>query len=66
MRTEAPRGELGYYIVSNGTPKPYRVKVKSPCFTAMSAFREVSRGVMIADLIAILGSFDIVLGEIDR
>lgn len=66
MRTEAPRGELGYYIVSDGTPKPYRLKVKSPCFTAMSAFREVSRGVMIADLIAILGSFDIVLGEIDR
>jgi NADH-quinone oxidoreductase subunit D len=66
MRTEAPRGELGYYIVSDGSPKPYRLKVKSPCFTAMSAFHEVSRGVMIADLIAILGSFDIVLGEIDR
>jgi NADH-quinone oxidoreductase subunit D len=66
MRTECPRGELGYYIVSDGTPKPYRVKVKSPCFTVMSAFQEVSRGVMISDIIAILGSFDIVLGEIDR
>jgi NADH-quinone oxidoreductase subunit D len=66
MRTEAPRGELGYYIVSDGSLKPYRLKVKSPCFTAMSAFREVSRGVMISDIVAILGSFDIVLGEIDR
>jgi NADH-quinone oxidoreductase subunit D len=66
MRTECPRGELGYYIVSDGTLKPYRLKVKSPCFTVMSAFREVSRGSMIADIVAILGSFDIVLGEIDR
>jgi NADH-quinone oxidoreductase subunit D len=66
MRTECPRGELGYYIVSDGTPKPYRVKVKSPCFTVMSAFQEVSRGMMISDIVAILGSFDIVLGEIDR
>jgi NADH-quinone oxidoreductase subunit D len=66
MRTEAPRGELGYYIVSDGGLKPYRVKVKSPCFTAMSAFREVTRGAMIADIVAVLGSFDIVLGEIDR
>jgi NADH-quinone oxidoreductase subunit D len=66
MRTECPRGELGYYIVSDGGTKPYRVKVKSPCFTVMSAFREISRGTMIADIIAILGSIDIVLGEIDR
>jgi NADH-quinone oxidoreductase subunit D len=66
MRTECPRGELGYYIVSDGTPKPYRIKVKSPCFTVMSAFREISKGAMIADIIAILGSIDIVLGEIDR
>jgi NADH-quinone oxidoreductase subunit D len=66
MRTECPRGELGYYIVSDGSVKPSRVKVKSPCFTVMAAFREVSRGAMIADIIAILGSFDIVLGEIDR
>ncbi len=66
MRTECPRGELGYYIVSEGGLKPHRLKVKSPCFTVMSAFREVSRGAMIADIVAILGSFDIVLGEIDR
>jgi NADH-quinone oxidoreductase subunit D len=66
MRTECPRGELGYYIVSDGGLKPYRLKVKSPCFTVMSAFREMSRGAMISDVIAILGSIDIVLGEIDR
>lgn len=66
MRTECPRGELGYYIVSDGSVKPYRIKVKSPCFTAMAAFQDVARGAMIADIIAILGSFDIVLGEIDR
>jgi NADH-quinone oxidoreductase subunit D len=66
MRTECPRGELGYYIVSDGSAKPYRVKVKSPCFTIMSAFREMSRGAMISDIIALIGSIDIVLGEIDR
>ncbi len=66
MRTECPRGELGYYIVSDGSTKPYRIKVKSPCFTAMSAFRKISQGAMIGDLVAILGSLDIVLGEIDR
>ena len=66
MRTECPRGELGYYIVSDGSLKPYRVKVKSPCFTAMSAFTEISRGAMISDIVAIVGSIDIVLGEIDR
>jgi NADH-quinone oxidoreductase subunit D len=66
MRTECPRGELGYYIVSDGGLKPYRVKVKSPCFTVMSAFTEISRGAMISDVIALIGSIDIVLGEIDR
>jgi len=65
-RTECPRGELGYYIVSDGSVKPYRIKVKSPCFTVMSAFREMSRGSMISDVVAILGSIDIVLGETDR
>ena len=66
MRTECPRGELGYYIVSDGSLKPYRVKVKSPCFTVMSAFKEMSRNAMISDVVAIIGSIDIVLGEIDR
>ncbi len=67
FRTEAPRGQLGYYIVSDGTSvNPYRVKVKSPCFTAMSVFHILARGMMIADIIALIGSLDIVLGEIDR
>ena len=65
-RTESPRGDLGYYIMSDGTPKPYRVKMRSPAFTALSVLDEVSRGWMISDVIAILGSLDIVLGEIDR
>ena len=65
-RTESPRGDLGYYIVSDGTPVPSRVKMRSPAFTALSCLDEVSRGWMISDVIAILGSLDIVLGEIDR
>ena len=66
FRSEAPRGELGFYIVSDGTPKPVRVKAKSPCFTALSALQELSKGLMIADIIAIIGSIDIVMGEVDR
>jgi len=67
FRSEAPRGQLGYYIVSDGAGvNPYRVKVKSPCFTAMSVFHEVARGLYLADIVALIGSFDIVLGEIDR
>ena len=65
-RTESPRGDLGYYIMSDGTPTPYRVKMRSPAFTALSCLDEVSLGWMISDVIAILGSLDIVLGEIDR
>ena len=65
-RTESPRGDLGYYIVSDGSPVPSRVKMRSPAFTALSCLDEVSRGWMISDVIAILGSLDIVLGEIDR
>ena len=66
FRTEAPRGELGFYVVSDGGLKPYRVKGRSPCFVAMSLFHEIARGEMIADMVAIIGSLDIVLGEIDR
>jgi NADH-quinone oxidoreductase subunit D len=66
VRTEAPRGELGFYVVSDGGLKPFRVKGRSPCFVAMSVFHEIARGELIADIIAIIGSLDIVLGEIDR
>jgi len=65
-RTETPKGELGYYIVSDGSATPFRIKVKSPCFVNLSALPAISRGAMIADLVAILGSIDIVLGEVDR
>jgi NADH-quinone oxidoreductase subunit D len=66
-RSEAPRGQLGYYVVADGTGvNPYRVKVKSPCFTAMSVFHVLARGMYIADIIALIGSLDVVLGEIDR
>jgi NADH-quinone oxidoreductase subunit D len=66
-RSEAPRGQLGYYIVADGTGvNPYRCKVKSPCFTAMSVFHVLARGMYIADIIALIGSLDVVLGEIDR
>jgi NADH-quinone oxidoreductase subunit D len=66
FRSETPKGELGYYIVSDGTASPFRVKVKSPCFVNLSALPAISRGAMIADIVAILGSVDIVLGEVDR
>ena len=66
-RSEAPRGQLGYFIVADGAAvNPYRVKVKSPCFTAMSIFHVLARGMYIADIIALIGSLDVVLGEIDR
>ncbi|MDE2758266.1 MAG: NADH-quinone oxidoreductase subunit D [Acidobacteriota bacterium] len=65
-RTETPRGELGYYIVSDGVLTPFRVKVKSPCFTVLSLLPAIAKGGMVADIIAIIGSIDIVMGEIDR
>ncbi len=64
--TENPRGELGYYVVSDGEPIPYRVKARAPSFCNVAVLPEISRGTMVADLVAILGSLDIVLGEIDR
>ncbi|MCB0416266.1 MAG: NADH-quinone oxidoreductase subunit D [Bdellovibrionales bacterium] len=65
-RTECPRGELGFYIISDGSEIPYRIKVKSPCFLNISTLDEVTRGLMVADLVATVGSLDIVLGEVDR
>jgi NADH-quinone oxidoreductase subunit D len=66
MRTEAPRGELSFYIVSDGSPTPYRVRCRSGSFCNLSVIPELARGAMIADLVLILGSIDIVLGEVDR
>jgi NADH-quinone oxidoreductase subunit D len=66
MRTESARGEIGFYVVSDGSGSPYRVKGRSPAFVNLSVIPEISRGHMVADIIAIAGSIDIVLGEIDR
>lgn len=65
-RSESPRGELGYYIISDGTTSPYRVKARSPAFVNLSVAPEICKGYMIADVVAIIGSVDIVLGEVDR
>ncbi len=66
LRTENPRGELGFYLVSDGTVKPYRNKIRSPSFSNLAVLPEIVRGVNMSDLICILGSTDIVMGEIDR
>lgn len=66
VRTETPRGELGFYVVSDGSGSPYRVKARGPAFVNLSVLPEISRGAMIADLTLIVGSVDIVLGEVDR
>ena len=58
--------ELGYYVVSDGTPKPYRVKARAPSFHNISVLPEISKGCMVADMVAIIGSVDIVMGEVDR
>lgn len=66
FRTENPRGETGYHIVSDGSKNPYRVKIRTGSFTALSLFEALVPGLMIADLVAVIGSFDIVLPEVDR
>jgi len=63
---EAPKGEFGVYLVSDGANKPYRVKVRAPGFAHLSAMDEMARGHMLADVVAIIGTMDIVFGEIDR
>ncbi len=66
LRTENPRGELGFYIVSDGTTKPYRNKIRSPSFSNLSVLPELIRGLNVSDAVCVLGSIDIVMGEIDR
>ena len=63
---EHPKGEFGIYLVSDGANKPYRMKIRSPSFTHLSSLDELARGHMIADVVAIIGTCEIVFGEIDR
>jgi NADH-quinone oxidoreductase subunit C/D len=65
-RVEGPKGELGYYVVSDGTDNPYRYHVRAPSFINLTGLRQMCLGEKVADLVAILGSIDIVLGEVDR
>jgi NADH-quinone oxidoreductase subunit D len=66
VRTENPRGEIGVYLVSDGTDKPYRLKVRPPSFCNLSAIKYLLKETWIADTVVVLGSLDIVLGEVDR
>ena len=63
---EAPKGEFGIYLVSDGANKPYRLKCRAPGFAHLASLEEMVRGHMIADVVAVIGTQDIVFGEIDR
>ena len=63
---EAPKGELGYFIVSDGSTQPYRIRVRPPSFVNLQALDVMCRGALVADVIAVIGTLDIVLGEVDR
>ena len=66
VATEAANGELGFYVVSDGEMKPYKCRCRAPCFHIFSAFPSLAEDGMIADAIAILGSLNIIAGELDR
>jgi NADH-quinone oxidoreductase subunit D len=63
---EAPKGELGYFIVSDGSTQPYRLRVRPPSFVNLQALDIMVRGLLVADVVAVIGTLDIVLGEVDR
>jgi NADH-quinone oxidoreductase subunit D len=65
-RVEGPRGECGFYVISDGTDKPYRARYRTGSFTAMTIIEHLSPGLMIADLVALIGSLDVIAPEIDR
>jgi NADH:ubiquinone oxidoreductase subunit D len=64
--TEAANGELGYFCISDGTGNPYRIKLRPPCFAIAQATEKIILGLMVPDLTAIVGSLNIVAGELDR
>ena len=66
VAVEAPKGEFGVYLISEGTNQPYKCKIRAPSFAHLAAMDFLSRGHMLADVSAILGSLDIVFGQIDR
>jgi NADH-quinone oxidoreductase subunit C/D len=57
---------LGFFIISDGSPRPYRLKIRSPSFIHMGAFDHMARGYLISDIITIFGTYDVVMGECDR
>ncbi len=66
VRTENPRGDMGVYLVSDGKDKPHRIKIRTPSFSNLMALKHMLIGAYIADVVAVLGSIDIVLGDVDR
>jgi NADH-quinone oxidoreductase subunit D len=65
-RVESPKGELGFYLISDGTPNPYRYRVRPPSLINLTVLEDMCLGHNIADVVVILGSIDIVMGEVDR
>jgi NADH-quinone oxidoreductase subunit D len=63
---ESPRGELGFFLASDGSNKPYRMKVRAPSVATLQALSKMIQGVLVADVVAIFGSIDIILGDVDR
>lgn len=63
---EAPKGEMGVYLVSDGSERPYKCKIRAPGFAHLGAFDHISRGHFLADAVAIIGTMDLVFGEVDR
>jgi NADH:ubiquinone oxidoreductase subunit D len=64
--TEGSNGELGFYIIADGSGHPYRIKVRPPCFAIFQAYSHMLEGHLVSDAIAILGSLNIIAGELDR